>query len=293
MDQINTLFTNTKTHSCIIIKDDVEVYRYGDVAHKILVRSCRKSFMNCMFGLLDKIKPTDLSLNMKDLGIDDKEGLTDEEKKATISDLLKARSGIYHPSAYETDNMKKLRPSRGSHEHGTFWYYNNWDFNVLCHIYSKFSNSDFYEDLEKLGKEIGMIDFVSNDGSYGYEECSLYPSYDFRMSCRDMSKLGMLYLNEGKIDGKEIVSKEWINKSVTAYSTCGFDSHKPWPTNDYGMLWWIDTWGYGAYGFGGHMIAIIPDKNIVIVHRVDNDVDVDINVSVDNLNKLIQFSQYI
>lgn len=288
MEQINNLFSNTKTHSCIIYKNNVEVYRYGDVTHKILVRSCRKSFMSCMFGILDKIKPINLDFSMSELNIDDIGGLTDKEKQATISDLLKSKSGIYHPSAYETENMKKMRPLRGSHDHGTFWYYNNWDFNVLNHIYSLLSDgNDFYKDLECLGKEIGMVDFVSSDGSYGYEECSKYPSYDFKMSCRDMSKLGLLYANQGVINGKEFIDKEWIDITTLGYTT---NLGEPWPTNSYGMLWWSDSWGYGAYGYGGHMIAIIPDKNIVIVHRVDNDEDDNVRVSVDDLNKLIQLS---
>lgn len=52
--------------------------------------------------------------------------------------------------------------------------------------------------------------------------------------------------------------------------------------------------GYGAYGFGGRMIAIIPDRKMVIIHRVNNDTDEDVNrVSVDDLNKLIHFSSYL
>lgn len=69
---------------------------------------------------------------MAELGIDDNEPrLTDEEKRATVHDLLKARSGVYHPALYETARMKEKRPPRHSHASGTFWYYNNWDFNVL------------------------------------------------------------------------------------------------------------------------------------------------------------------
>jgi len=49
--------------------------------------------------------------------------------------LLEARSGVYHAALYETPAMAKQRPARGSHEPGTFWYYNNWDFNALGTIY--------------------------------------------------------------------------------------------------------------------------------------------------------------
>jgi hypothetical protein len=36
-------------------------------------------------------------------------------------------------------------------------------------------------------------------------------------------------------------------------------------------LWWISDFEYPALGYGGHVIAVIPSKDLVIVHRVDND----------------------
>ena len=39
--------------------------------------------------------------------------------------------------AAETPAMKAARPERGSHAPGTFWYYNNWDFNVLGTVFEK------------------------------------------------------------------------------------------------------------------------------------------------------------
>jgi len=74
---------------------------------------------------------------MEDLGIDDKPPLSDVEKKATVSDCIKARSGIYHTALYESAGMKALKPERHSVKPGTHWYYNNWDFNVLCTIFEQ------------------------------------------------------------------------------------------------------------------------------------------------------------
>jgi hypothetical protein len=55
--------------------------------------------------------------------------------------------------------MKKRKPQRNSHYPGDFWYYNNWDFNVLGHIYNKLSGSDIYNDLAILAKQLDMQDF--------------------------------------------------------------------------------------------------------------------------------------
>ena len=50
--------------------------------------------------------------------IDDKLGLTEREKLATVYDLLLARSGVYHPSGFESPNMIAAREARGSHGPG-------------------------------------------------------------------------------------------------------------------------------------------------------------------------------
>jgi hypothetical protein len=72
------------------------------------------------------------------LGIDDSpDPLTKQEKQARIVDVLRARSGVYHPVDFETEYQKRMRPARGSHARGTFQYYNNWDFNVLGAIFEK------------------------------------------------------------------------------------------------------------------------------------------------------------
>jgi hypothetical protein len=66
----------------------------------------------------------DLSKTIEELGIDDyPPELTTEEKQATVGDLIKARSGIYHAALGESPGMKAMRPERHSHRPGTFWYY--------------------------------------------------------------------------------------------------------------------------------------------------------------------------
>jgi CubicO group peptidase (beta-lactamase class C family) len=69
---------------------------------------------------------------MADLGIDDSPpSLTAEEKQATVRHLLQARSGVYHVALAESPAVAAARPPRGSHPPGTFWYYDNWDFDAL------------------------------------------------------------------------------------------------------------------------------------------------------------------
>ncbi|WP_234843725.1 serine hydrolase [Sinorhizobium meliloti] len=56
---------------------------------------------------------------------------------------------IYHATAYETGDIKRKRPARGSHAPGSFWFYNNWDFNALGTIYRQQTGEDIFQSFEK------------------------------------------------------------------------------------------------------------------------------------------------
>src|SRR5437773_1840833 len=98
---------------------------------------------------------------LEQLDIDDNPpSLTNGERQAKIVDLLRARSGVYHPVDFETQYMIAIRPGRGSHPPGTFWYYNNWDFNVLGTVLERKTGLSIGEAFyRRIAKPIGMQDF--------------------------------------------------------------------------------------------------------------------------------------
>ena len=127
----------------------------------------RKSILSALYGPHEFSGTIATSKTLGQLGIDDKEpSLTDAEHNATIADLLKARSGIYHPALYETAAMAAKRPKRGSHAPGTFWYYNNWDFNALCTIFENLTGRGIFEEFEdRIAKPLGMQALVRSTRS--------------------------------------------------------------------------------------------------------------------------------
>ncbi|CAM5485833.1 serine hydrolase [Mycolicibacterium aubagnense] len=260
-----------KPAAFLIVQDGKEIASWGDVSAKINVASVRKSLLSALYGIAVSEGRIDLSKSLADLGIDDKApGLTDIEKKATVRDLLMARSGIYHPAAHETKDMKRKRPERGSHAPGSFWFYNNWDFNALGSIYRKLTGEDIFQSFEtRIARPIGMEDYVPGDGHYVTEASSEHPAYPFSLSARDAARFGQLYLNGGIWAGKQIVPATWVKDSTTAYS---------WTKRGrqgYGYMWWVlppEQWGPGAAyaaGFGGQMIAYVPARKLVVVQMVD------------------------
>jgi len=258
--------------SIMIVYDGAVVNAWGDIERRFMCHSVRKSFISGLFGIhlgTDEIK---IEETLEDLKIDDKDSLTFEEKQATVADLLKARSGVYHSAAYETQSMKARRPERGSHLHGTYYYYNNWDFNVLAKIFEIKTGIDVFNAFQKeIAEPLKMNDFRIEDTYFHLElGHSIYPAYPFRMSTRDAARFGLLYLRDGNWKNNQIISREWVKKS-----------RHPWSTNvrkerGYGYLWWIaedpEMKEYGMYtaaGVGGQYISVFPKADVVIVQRVN------------------------
>ncbi len=280
LEEARAYASTINTAAVMIVVDGVVLYEWGETARKFNVHSIRKSFLSALYGIHVAEGDIDLDLTMEELGIDDNEpSLTEKEKTATVRMLLQARSGVYHPALYETPAMAARRPPRHSHDPGTFWYYNNWDFNTLGTIYRNLTRTDVYRDFERrIAEPIGMEDFdPDTDGRYVWGAASVHPAYPFRMTARDMARFGLLYLRRGSWKGMQIVPAEWVEESVRSYSDAG-------PAGGYGYLWWIAVDGrhlpgveledgaYSARGAGGHYILVIPSRDMVIVHRVNTDI---------------------
>ena len=167
----------TEAAAVMIIYNGKVLYYWGDIKRKFFCHSCRKSFMSALYGIHVHNGNIDLDRTMGELGIDDKPpSLSDIEKTATVRMLLKARSGIYHEAAGESQGMKERRPDRYSHEPGTFWYYNNWDFNALGTIFEQETGTKiFHEFYDKIAKPTGMEDFNTADCGYHFQDVSGNP----------------------------------------------------------------------------------------------------------------------
>lgn len=260
-----------KPTAVMVVQDGKVIASWGDVSRKVNVASVRKSLLSALYGIAVSEGRIDLGNSLADLGVDDKApALTGPEKHATIRDLLMARSGIYHPAAYETGDMRRNRPQRGSHAPGSFWWYNNWDFNALGTIYRKQTGEDIFRSFaQRIAAPIGMQDFSAQDGKYIAERQSEHPAYPFTLSARDATRFGQLFLNGGRWEGKQIIPASWVRESTTAYSVTERGSM------GYGYLWWTlnpDVFGRGAAlasGYGGQAIAIVPSKHLVVVQIVD------------------------
>jgi len=252
---------------------------WGEVERRYECHSVRKSLMNALVGLAVARGALALDDTLSELGIDDLQPLSELEKRATVADLLGARSGVYHPAAKEPADMRAERPARGSHAPGEFFFYNNWDFNVLGTLVESATKSDVATAfLEGLARPLGMEDFRAQDvfaelaPSY-----SRFPAHAFRLSARDLARFGELYRARGSWNGRELLPASWIERSTTP--------HPAFEGGDgYGYLWWTYRAGslasyprlnehdlFAARGTGGQFLLVVPGAELVFVLRGDTD----------------------
>ncbi|MCH6548149.1 MAG: serine hydrolase, partial [Gemmatimonadetes bacterium] len=104
---------SSNTTGLIVVDRGRVVFEFGDVAELSYLASVRKSVLAMLYGKYVENGTVDLEKTLADLGIDDVGGLLDIEKRATIHDLITARSGVYHPASNSGDNLADA-PSRGS-----------------------------------------------------------------------------------------------------------------------------------------------------------------------------------
>lgn len=255
-------------------------FSWGDVTYNYLCHSIRKPFLSSLYGIHIAKGNINVNATLEELGIDDiQPSLSIEEKQAKIRDLLKSRSGVYHKAAAETQEMKENRPQRGSHPPNTFFYYNNWDFNVLGTIFEQQTGTKIFEEFKrKIADVIGMEDFSVGNCFYQYEDSlSMHPAYSFRMSARDMARFGVLYQKNGSWKGNQIVPPDWIAESTTTYSildsTAGVGYGYMWYTipEGSGFDQLIGASGFYHTGVGVHIVIIIPEFKLVLVERYDTD----------------------
>jgi len=277
--QVREKLTSLDTSGLLVVVGGKILLEYGDISETSTVASIRKSILAIMYGKYVANGIIELDLSLKDLGTHDIGGLLPIEQKATIRDLISSRSGVYHPASNLGDDPNK--PPRGSKVPGTYFVYNNWDFNVAGAIFEKLVGKDIYTIFKQdLADPIGMEDFLlSRQEKTGHLQVSQYPAYHFQLSTRDMARIGLLMLRKGNWAAKQVVPEEWIRKItslVTPSREQNPESERKGNGNGYGYMWFVaDEKEKRAYfrdfffaqGLHGQFIAVFPELDMVIAHK--------------------------
>ncbi len=292
---LNDLLVSSRTIAFLAIRDDTvlfERYNHGaDGATPARLMSVTKSLLSTLIGIavdhrlishLDQ-PVSDFLPQLKTHGFD----------RFTVRNLLNMASGIPFDEGrmpwsiqmrqYLTANARKdmLRLKVSEPVNETF-HYNDWHPNLLALILEAVSERNTAECFEAmLWKPIGAENpakLVLDSAASGF------PKMDSGLvaSAHDLARFGRLYLNGGMVDGRRILSENWIHASTTppeqnppqAYFRRYFDG--PWgnwlksKNAYYRNMWWgyrvsEDAYDYFAMGVLGQFLYVCPRNNLILI----------------------------
>ena len=286
------------TEGILVVKDGYivgEAY-FGSFSknQQHVSNSMAKSFTSTLIGIaIDKklISGIDEKLckYYDDWDCNDKDDL---RSKITIRHAMTLTSGLeWHEDwskwDYSTNDALKMGQSGrfieymsdrdGLHEPGRKFYYSTGDPMLLSLVIQKATGKSAFQFAKKnlfQPLNISNIRWDSDRDGYTSTAWGLYTTV------RDYAKFGFLFLNKGRWEDKQIVSRKWVEKStktdpsVAMWQAYGYLWHVNLP---YRLKWArsplsrdaIPSDGYMAEGVLGQNIFIIPSKNLVIVRVAD------------------------
>jgi len=283
--EVRRIFTEeTRVTGVVAICGGEMIFKYGDIEELSYLASCRKSVLSMLYGKYVDNGTIDLDKTIGELGIDDVQGLTEQEKKATVRHLIQSRSGIYHPAS--NPGSASGMPDRGTIPPGGKFHYNNWDFNAAGTAFELMTGKNIYDAVgEDIAIPIEMQDWDrKKQKKGGNPKYSHHRAYHFNFSTRDMARIGYLMLREGKWKDQQIIPKWWVKESTSPhspYSELSNNGKKKNAKYSYGYMWWlfddqspVNDWqyfgGYTALGAFGQWIMVLPAVDMVIAVKTNS-----------------------
>lgn len=238
---LDSLLENTYTYAFLIIKNDSIMYeKYFDGLNDSMQYpsfSVAKSFVSTLVAIAQeegsiKSLQDPITIYLPSL-------LKRDERfsKITIQHLLDMRSGIQSSEEYENPFSDVLK----------LGFTKNITANTLKLSIEKNPGNDTYKSVntqllgliieqatgkklqqymhEKLWQPLGMESNATwNIDSRKHEKVRAFCCIN--ATARDFAKLGRLYLNKGNWDGKQIVSQNWVNNTVSNDSMIHYGGYR-------------------------------------------------------------------
>lgn len=270
-------------YSLLIVKNGFliaeDYFNEGSVKQKNMLASVTKSYTSALVGIaLEQKLLSNLDQKMLDFFPELANKISDPRKrKITLRNMIKMRAGY----PWEKTNAELISELFSGHHYpsliekfplvsdpGTRFHYSNMTSNWIGLIISRSSGMSLKSYAEKnlftpLGVNAGkwIQDAQGNNIGCG----------GLHLSSRDTAKFGLLYLNNGKFNGNQIIPENWVKDSLQTHSVNQGPKKKVghFRKIGYGYHWWsaiIDNHLVNfAWGHGGQLVVLVDHLNMVIV----------------------------
>lgn len=158
------------------------------------------------------------------------------------------------------------------HPPGTRFHYSNLDAHLVSLALARRAKASVAAYArEHLFAPLGIVDFAwpanLRGDSNGAAELSL--------RARDMAKIGQLVLQQGRWDGRQVVSADYVARATRRQVATDVPPRGRPDLWGYGYLWWTATTpgddlpACYAVGYGGQFIYVVPALDAVVVATTD------------------------
>jgi len=281
-DELQAIIDSNDTHAFLVIQDGKLIYeRYWDNYDSSRLSgsfSAAKSIVSLLIGIaLDegKIKSLD-----EPVGNYVDHFKTNGLAKVTIKDLLTMSSGTNYYEGdksyfslnaygyYGDDLEHMVQMMEKKEEPGKFWQYRSGDTQVLGLVVEKvfgenISNLVSERFYKPMGAEYDAFWLLDGEEKREKAFCC------FNGVARDYARFGQLVLNNGKWNGKQVVSEKYIKEATSPASYLKDREESNAPVDFYGYQYWIlkhsGVTAIAQNGLFGQYVYIIPEKNAVVV----------------------------
>ena len=251
-----------------------------------ILQSVTKSFTSALIGMAiaeGEIKGVDEKILDFFPDMEDIANMDERKANIRIKDLLTMRSGVdYHENGQDSphfqlnrtptgwDKFYLDRPMRG--EPGKNFNYDSGGVILLSAILKSRTgtHADVYAE-NTFFKSLGIEKKFWAKNQEGHP----HTGGGLALRTRDMARFGLLYLNKGKWEGKQVIPEDWIQKSFTKHVDFGNQGQD---VVGYGYLWWIqkpdplgngEEYIYAARGAQGQYIFVVPEHDMVVAINAD------------------------
>ncbi len=269
---------NIRVHSLLLIRNGyavVDAYFYpydGAAVHDLA--SVTKSVTTTLVGIAADQGKLRLDLPMVSFFSDRPIANRDARKeRITVAHLASMSSGLDCTPERDEATLKEMwaspdwvqfvldRPARW--EPGTQFVYCSPGTHLLSAVLQQATGMTAFEFArQNLFEPLGIRDVIWPADPQGVTR----GWGDIRLHTRDAAKLGYLWLNKGVWEGRQIVSRQWVEASVKPLLPTGGSGD-----DYYGYGWWVSTVqekddvdSYRADGRGGQYVAVVPALNVVL-----------------------------
>jgi CubicO group peptidase (beta-lactamase class C family) len=273
-------------HALLVVKNGYLIaegyFNGGAIDQKTRLQSVTKSYTSALVGIaLDQGYLLSVDQKMMDFFPELAARITDPRKnQITIREMLQMRAG--YPWEESTAKLFQMlyhgfRPSLLAdvalvRDPGTDFEYSNLTSHLLGIIVARATGTD----LKSFAEEhlFSVLKVEAGDWIQDWE--GYYNGHaDLHFTARDMAKFGLLYLNDGEYEGKQIVPADWVHDSLLTYSEHAWNYRvgRNFTDMGYGYQWWSARAGNHrfnlAWGHGGQQIVLVDELNMVIVVKAD------------------------